>query len=201
MTETKHPVENHQLQAYLDGALDPTQAESIQAHLESCSSCRDELARLESLQFRLQELPNLGLSRDLSQQVVTQLKDERSLSPAITWTILIEAIAAGAVIGALIPVFQTVGWLPSLLETRVEIQAGLNIFLAQLASSWLVWWAGLKLRLDQILTSFQPLEGLNLGGFSPWLILAVAGGLLFILNALLLSQRPILDRNHNHFQI
>jgi len=201
MSKTNHAIDNYQLQAYLDGELEPSLVNTIQSHLETCSTCREELAHLQDLQTRMENLPEFNLSRDLSKRVVAQLKDERSLSPAITWTILIEAVAAGAVIGALIPVFQAAGWLPSLLETRLELQAGLNIFLTQLASSWLVWWAGLKLQLDQLLTSFQPLEGLSLGGFSPWLIMAVAGGLLLTLNALLLSRRPLLDRNHNHLQI
>lgn len=201
MTKTNHPIDNQQIQAYLDGDLEPSQANTILSHLETCSSCREELAHLQALQTHLMKLPEFKLSRDLSKQVVAQLKDERSLSPAITWTILFEAVAAGAVIGALIPVFQAAGWLPSLLETRLELQAGLNIFLLQLASSWLVWWAGLKLQLGQLLTSFQALEGLTLGGFSPWAIMAVAGGLLFTLNALLLSQKPLRNRNHNHLQI
>lgn len=201
MTETNHPVDNHQLQAYLDGELEPSLVNTIQSHLKTCPNCREELAHLQSLQTHLETLPDISLSRDLSERVISQLKEEHSLSPAITWTILVEAVAAGAVIGALIPVFQAAGWLPSLLETRLELQAGLNVFLAQLASNWLVWWAGLKIQLDQLLTSFQPLEGLSLGGFSPWLIMAVAGGLLFILNALLLGRRPLLDRNHNHFQV
>ena len=201
MTDTNHHVDNHQLQAYLDGELKPSLVNIIQSHLETCPNCQEELAHLQSLQTRLENLPDISLSRDLSIGVISQLKDERSLSPAITWTILGEAIAAGAVIGALIPVFQAAGWLPSLLETRLELLAGLNVFLTQLASSWLVWWAGLKLQLDQLLNSFQSLEGLSLGGFSPWLIITVAGGLLFTLNVLLLGRRPLLDRNHNHLQV
>ena len=201
MTETNHPIDNHQLQAYLDGELEPSLVNTIQSHLETCSDCREELAHLQSLQTQLEILPDINLSRDLSKGVISQIKDERSLSPAITWTILVEAVAVGAVIGALIPVFKAAGWLPSLLETRLELQAGLNVFLAQLASSWLVWWAELKLQFDQLLTSIQSLESFSLGGFSPWWIIAAAGGLLFTFNALLLARRPLLDHNHNHLQV
>ena len=199
MTELKHPLENHQLQAYLDHQLEPGQAELIRVHIESCSECKQELVRLENLQLRLHSLPDIRLSRDLSRQVISQLEEERSLSPAITWTILLEAAAAGIVIGALIPAMQAAGWLPSLLDSRLKLQAALNIFLAQLASSWLVWWTGLKLQTAHILNSFLPLKGLSFGGFSPWLIMGIAGSLLVVLNGLLLGQRSPLDRRHNRF--
>ena len=196
MTDQNQHIKDHQLQAYLDGIMDTAEAVTIEAHLEICPTCRDEFAHLEGMAARLESLPEIPLSRDLSRLVVAQLKGEQALSPAITWTLLIEALAAGGVIAVLIPAFQAAGWLPRLLSTSLEIQAALNIFLTQLASNWLVWWAGLKLQLGQLLGTFNPLEGLRLGAFSPWILMGIDGGLFLSLNALLLGRQPLLDRNH-----
>jgi predicted anti-sigma-YlaC factor YlaD len=201
MTDHNQHTKDQQLQAYLDGILEPVAAERVQSHLDACPTCRDELARLEGMAARLQSLPEVPLSRDLSGLVVSQLKREQALSPAITWTLVIEALAAGAVIAFLIPALQAAVWLPRLLGTGLEIQAAVNIFLTQIASNWLVWWIALKLQLSQMLGTFNPLEGLHLGAVSPWILIGAAGGLVVLTNALLLGRQPLLDRNHKGSQI
>jgi anti-sigma factor RsiW len=196
MTDNNQHIKNDQLQAYLDGILEPAAAERVQSHLDDCPACRDEFARLEGVAAQLASLPEIRLSGDLSRMVISQLKRERSLSPAITWTLVIEALAAGAVIAILIPAFQAAGGLPRLLDTRLALGAAANIFLTQLASSWLVWWATLKLQLSQLIGVFNPLESLRLGALSPWILIGAAGGLVVLTNALLLGRQPLLDRNH-----
>ena len=200
MTEQNGHLKDDQLQAYLDDVLEPTIAKEIQFHLETCSACREELARLKAVSYQLEKLPEASLSRDLSRLVVSQLEGEQSLSPAITWTLVIEALAAGAVIAVLIPALQAAGWLPRLLEIRLGLGAGLKVFLAQLASNWLVWWAGLRLQLNQLITSFNPLGALPLEVFSPWLIIGVAGGLVVLINALLLGGQSLPNSNHKGSQ-
>lgn len=201
MTDKNKHINLDQLWAYLDGVLDPSQEEVIQSHLEGCPLCQAEYNRLEMLTSQLDTLPEVSLPKDLSSFVVARLKEERSLSPAITWTLVIEAIAAGAVIGVLIPAFQAAGWLPRLLEVKLALQAGANTFLAQLASSWLVWWAGLKLQASQLVTSFDPLENLPLGAFSPWILIGAAGGLVVLINVLLLGRQPLPNNNHKQLQV
>lgn len=201
MTDHNQHIKNDQLQAYLDGVTDPAAAESIKVHLDACPACRDKLARLEEMAARLQSLPEVPLSRDLSGLVVSQLKRDQTLSPAITWTLVIEALAAGAVIAILIPAFQAAGGLHRLLDILLKLLAAANVFLAQLTSSWLVWWATLKLQLSQLVGAFSPLDVLRLGAISPWILIGVAGGLVVLTNALLLGRQPLLDRNHKGSQI
>lgn len=201
MTDQNHHIEENQLQAYLDGALEPAIAEKVRDHITACQTCQEELTRLEIITSHLENLPEVELSRDLANLVVEKLKEEQSLSPAITWTLVIEALAAGGVLGVLIPAFQAAGWFPQLQDTRLELQAAVNIFLTQLASSWLVWWAGLKLQLSQLMISFNPLEGLALEKFSPWILIGVAGGLAILINALLLGRQPLSNHNHKQLQV
>lgn len=196
MTDQNDHINLDQLWAYLDDVLDPSQTETVQAHLAGCSLCQSELDQLEKLSLQLEELPEISLTKDLSGMVVSQLKAERALSPAVTWTLVVEALAAGAVIGAMIPAFQAAGWHPRLLEIRLALSSGVNAFLAQLASSWLVWLSGLKMQLNQLIISFNPLESLPLGALSPWMLIGTAGGLVILLNALLLRGQPLPNGDH-----
>lgn len=200
MNDHNQHIPDNQLQAYLDGALVPAAAELVQAHLEICPLCREDLASLEMVASRLNELPELDLEKDLSQLVIKTLADQESLSPAVTWTLVVEAIAAGVMISLLIPAFQAAGWLPRLLNTRLTLQSELNAFLSQLVNSWVVWWAGLKVALNQLLTSLAPLKTLPTGRFSPWIMIGVAGALIVVLNAFLLGRQPQPGQNHTRLK-
>ncbi len=48
---------NHELDAYIDGELDPRTREPFQAHLPGCSPCTVALERRESLDHALRSLP------------------------------------------------------------------------------------------------------------------------------------------------
>jgi anti-sigma factor RsiW len=196
MTESTPHLTEDQLQGYLDGVLEPGLAEQVQRHLVDCAACQGELERLEDLSLQLESLPALELSRDLSGPILSRLRQERDLTPAITWTLVIEALGAGAVIAALIPVLQAAGWLPRVVYTGKELQAGLNIFLAQLASSWLVWWAELQLQIRALGLNLLPLGNLSRMGLSPWILIGAAGGLGLLLNFLLLGRQPLPTGNH-----
>jgi hypothetical protein len=201
MSDHNQHLKDDQLQAYLDKALDYSSAENVQAHLDICPSCKEKFSQLTKLTSHLEGIPEIALQRDLSQLVIEQLKGEQTLSPAITWSLVIEALAAGAVLALLIPAFQAAGWLPRLLNTRLALQTALNIFLTQLASNWVVWWAGLKLQLNLLINSFNPQDTFSLGTLSPWILIGVAGGLMILINALLLGRQPIAKHNQNHFQV
>jgi anti-sigma factor RsiW len=48
---------NHELDAYLDGELDPRTSEVLQAHLPGCGACSAALGRRECLEHGLRSLP------------------------------------------------------------------------------------------------------------------------------------------------
>jgi len=183
--QTSH-ISNYILQAYLDQDLDQARYQEVELHLDQCLTCREELSRLEGVFSRLENLPSLELEKDLSTSVLAQLRDEKKISLGITWTLVLEAIGAGTVIGLLIPVFQAAAWLPQLIDTQTEIQAAVNIFLTQLASSWLVWWTGLQLNIEQTAKSVFSTSYFPSGEFSPWILILAAAGIGLLANYILL---------------
>jgi hypothetical protein len=186
------------LQAFIDQVLDKQDALAIQDHLDGCPACREELARLDLLITRLENLPEFSLTRDLSKVVLEELRDSKKLSLSLTWTLVIEALAAGAVIGALIPAIQAAAWIPQVLNTRQEILAAVNIFLTQLASSWMVWWAQLQLNIKVFLDPTQIQFNLPAAMPSPWILILAAGVLVIFVNFILLRINPIQDNNHQN---
>lgn len=195
--ETSH-ISIDKLQTYLDQELDQAKLQDVELHLSHCPSCREELSRLESVFTRLESLPSLVLEKDLSTSVLTQLQDEKKLSMGITWTLVLEALGAGIVIGLLIPAFRAAAWLPQLVDTQTEIRAAINIFLTQLASTWLVWWSRLQLNLEQTTKSLFSTTYFPSGEFSPWILILAAAGIGLLANYIMLRSNPIRSRNHKH---
>lgn len=92
-----------QLQAYLDQALDPLTRKQVEGHLDACSACREELTRFENLVTRLERLPEVSTQKDFSPGILSQLRVNKKPSQGLTWTLLIEAVAAAAVLGLTLP--------------------------------------------------------------------------------------------------
>lgn len=175
------------LQAYLDQALVPSSSRDLEEHLESCPACREKIAILEKMFTRLETLPEIPLPKDFSPGVLKMIHDQKQLSRGVTWTLVIEAIAAGVILGLIIPALQFSSWIPRLLTTQLEIRAGLNIFLTQLFSSWMLWWAQLKFSLNHLVESFRvPLE-IPAALPAPWIWILFAAGLGVLINGLLLK--------------
>ncbi len=175
------------LQAYLDQALVPSSSRDLEEHLESCPACREKIAILEKMFTRLETLPEIPLPKDFSPGVLKMIHDQKQLSRGVTWTLVIEAIAAGVILGLIIPALQFSPWIPRLLTTQLEIRAGLNIFLTQLFSSWMLWWAQLKFSLNHLVESFRvPLE-IPAALPAPWIWILFAAGLGVLINGLLLK--------------
>ncbi|MFV1949876.1 MAG: hypothetical protein ACC633_08100, partial [Anaerolineales bacterium] len=163
---------------------------------DGCPACQKKLARLNLLITRLENLPEVPLPKDLSSMVLVKLRGNKKVISGLTWALVIETLAAGAVIGALIPAIQTAAWLPQVLNTPQEILAAVNIFLTQLASSWLVWWAQLQLNLKVFLNPSQIQFNLPAALPSPWILILAAGALGIFLNYFLLRNNPIRGNNH-----
>lgn len=173
-------------QAYLDQALVPGSLRKLEEHLESCPVCREEIATLKKIITRLETLPEIPLQKDFSAGVLEMIR-EKQLSRGVTWTLVIEAIAAGVILGLILPALQYATWIPRLINTQLEIRAGVNIFLAQLFSSWTLWWTELKFSFNHLVESFQiPLE-IPVALPAPWIWILLAAVLGILINGLLLK--------------
>jgi len=182
----QHPDQDT-LQAYLDQVLVPGSSREVEEHLESCPACREKTAILEKMFTRLETLPEIPLPKDFSPGVLEMIRDQKQLSRGVTWTLVIEGIAAGTILGLVIPALQFTPWIPRLINTQVEIQAGLNIFLAQLFSSWILWWAQLKFSFNHLAESLQVPLALPADLPDPWIWILLAAGLGILINGLLLK--------------
>ncbi|MCJ7717912.1 MAG: zf-HC2 domain-containing protein, partial [Anaerolineales bacterium] len=182
---------------YLDQALEFSSVQTLQEHLETCPECQATLSRLEVAITHLENLPEFSLDKDLSGFVLSQLQEDKKLSRGITWTLVAEALVGSAVLGLLIPIFQAAAWMPRLLDTRQKILAGVNIFITQLASNWLVWWAQTQLSFSQLIKPLQSQINLPASLPSPWILILAAGGVAILVNYFLLRTNPQGNQNHN----
>jgi len=187
-----------QLQAYLDQAQDPLSRKQVEEHLDACSTCREELAKFENLVSRLSSLPEVSTQIDFSPVILSQLRVNKIPSLGLTWTLVIEAVAAAAVLGLTIPAFQEAIWIPKILNTQLEIRAAINIFLTQLASSWMLWWAHMQFNLTQLTKSFQTPNILPSTIASPWILILAATVVCILANYFLLRSNTMIRKiNHN----
>jgi len=63
------------MSAYLDGELDTESSLAMSSHTEQCSTCRRELAELQSIDAQIQGLPKIEVSKGFSRQVVARAKE------------------------------------------------------------------------------------------------------------------------------
>ena len=198
MNDPRKHISNHTLQALRDQVLGSADLRDVKKHLETCKQCQEAYQSLDITIQQLTAFPEINLEVDLGAQVIAQLKTEEEIPRGITWTLILEAIGAGTVIGLLIPALRAAAWLPELLDTQNEIQAAINIFFTQLASSWLVWWAGIQMQLDKLTESVFSGGNLPVLEFSPWILILAAGGIGILINFLFLRVDTGQIRSRNH---
>ena len=63
---SRHSLRDEELSAYVDGQLDAAARARVDAHLETCAACRDELAELRGLRQALSELPRVPAPRSFA---------------------------------------------------------------------------------------------------------------------------------------
>jgi len=109
-----------QLNEYLDHSLDESTHRALDAHLEGCDECRENLNQLQDVFLALKSLLEIRLTRDLSHSIPSNSFKQPVL--LLTRTL---ALQLGAVMGALI-------WL------SVELAGTLNIALLNLGFQQLI---------------------------------------------------------------
>jgi hypothetical protein len=184
-SDQHHPNQDT-LQGYLDQVLDSKNSQLVEEHLDFCSACREQIDSLEKLYLRLGTLPEISPKIDFYPGVMGMIQDQKQVSRGITWALVIEAITAGIILGLIIPALKFSTWITHLVNTQLEIQTGINIFLAQLFSQWMLWWAQLKFAFTHFTEPFLiPLDSSTTLPTS-WIWILLAAGLGLLINGLLL---------------
>ena len=79
----KHPIRDVDLSAYVDGQLEPPARDRLEAHIETCTPCREALAELRALRSALQELPPATAPRSfVLREADVRAEPKPSLTPA-----------------------------------------------------------------------------------------------------------------------
>ncbi len=103
-------LNDHQLQDYLDGHLDPAVADSARRHLAGCDRCQEKLGRIEALLERVgrlpAELPPPGEAWDSIRRAIEQqrVRPFGRIAEPRRWLLPL-AVAAG------LAVLAAAGWL------------------------------------------------------------------------------------------
>jgi len=174
------------LHAYLDQELDKLAIDELENHLASCSTCQKQVDRLKTLTLRINSLPEIQMDKDFSTTIKNRIRDKQQVPRGITWTLLVEGVAAGVVLGLIIPAIQVSIWPPRLMKIQHELQAAINIFMTQIASNWIYWWTKTQFDFTQVFESLNPSIILPQGFPSPWILILVGVGAGLLTNFILL---------------
>ncbi len=184
-SDQHHPNQDT-LQGYLDQVLDSKNSQLVEEHLDFCPACREQIDSLEKLYLQLGTLPEISPNIDFFPGVMGMIQDQKQVSRGITWALVIEAITAGIILGLIIPALKFSTWITHLVNTQLEIQTGINIFLAQLFSQWMLWWAQLKFAFTHFTEPFLIPPDSSTTLPTAWIWILLAAGLGLLINGLLL---------------
>ena len=178
-------VTDVQLNEYLDEATN--ERAQIESHLSSCDECAARLSTLQNLFAEIESLPELALTRDLSEASLwdAALFTLRSSLPAqlprfLTLTVILQAAIALVILIVAAPfVIQ--------LMPAIEMPSLSNVFI-QLQTQWTTWLDMLSLRSQ---FKFPTLPTISIELSSLYLISAVVGvSMLWLVgNGLLLRNK------------
>jgi anti-sigma factor RsiW len=103
---TAHPDDNDdlQLQAYLDGELEPSAVSVFERRLAEDDVLRARYATLLSLRQSLRALPPLTMPKGLQDRVTSRIEGGQTPARARSWRALVAAAIVGAVLGGAVMV-------------------------------------------------------------------------------------------------
>jgi hypothetical protein len=84
MSTNRHPIDQEELMAYLDGELPPDEATEALSHLELCSECQTLAADFQSVSRELMawefEAPEVGISSEINAALEERLQKREAVS-------------------------------------------------------------------------------------------------------------------------
>lgn len=99
-------IANDLLQLYLDGALEPAEAQELEGHVAGCATCRSELVHMERLLIAIESLPRLAAPAQLLPRTMAAIATRSpwaSDGPVTQWVInsaALVAMLAGLILAA-----------------------------------------------------------------------------------------------------
>lgn len=187
-------INESQLHAYLDHALEEAGRLLVDAHLSSCHGCREELESLKAFFAEIESLPETLLQTDLAPIVTAAISKNYGISQRWRLAVVSQTILALLVIWISWPMMSTKFILPQLPNISIDLQV-IALEISITISSF----------FDSLINHFRDffyqLSGTIFEGSSPMistiylLPLAISATLLWLVgNRVLLK-----ETNHNGF--
>lgn len=105
MTNPPAHLSDADLNAWLDGALDPMARAAAATHLAVCHACAERLTNLQVVFASLDAWPDTPLQRDLSPGVLAAISKTRPITGRLRGALIAQAAAALVVLSLSMPVF------------------------------------------------------------------------------------------------
>lgn len=102
-----HPTE--QLAAYVDGTLAPVERAQVDAHMQVCTSCRNEVAQAGAARSALRSMATPATPDDLGAPAIAEMKRGGDSTGPPNWARLTPWLAAAAVIALLAVALPRIG--------------------------------------------------------------------------------------------
>jgi anti-sigma factor RsiW len=95
--DVMHPTER-EIQAYLDGELEPSRMAEVETHLQGCPSCTAQWRALRAVVASIETLPSQPLQRDLAPAILAAIRPRTRFSFGLPLWATAQAIAAGVLL-------------------------------------------------------------------------------------------------------
>lgn len=182
---TPHPSEI-EWSEYLDRETPPERTRQLEAHLQTCPACRQQLETLQRVFTALEDMQPVALERDLAEALLAGLAKPRRAASAPTWrgwwlALAMQATAAIVLAVVSLPAWQP--WLERVLYIDITWQTDLvtawETLVQQIALLWQGWlefadsWAEIVGSLttpDEAALSTLALEILFAAAGAAWLV-------------------------------
>jgi len=174
------------MHAFLDEELTPLEAGRLKNHLNICPACREELDRLESLFSRLEELPEIPLGVSYTSGIIQQVKKQQKLFQGLTWTAVLQAAAAGIILGLVLPILPYQEWSFRLQSILNQFQANAAANFSRLMVDWSLSWTAISAFIPETTKRILSADFILLELSEPLLLVIAAAVLGILANSILL---------------
>jgi hypothetical protein len=185
------------LHAFLDGELTQEETDRLKHHLGFCSACRENLEGLESLFSQLEELPKIPLEVNFKSKILQRVKRQQKLFQGLTWTAVLQAAAAGIILGLVLPILPYQEWSFTLQEILNQLHTNAAANFSRLMVEWSLNWADFSQSIPPAMESMLSTDFILLDLSEPLLVVIAAAVLGILANSILLRSGSI-DLFSNH---
>lgn len=185
-TDPNYHPDQELLHAFLDKELNQEDAERLKHHLDLCPACRENFEQLKSLFSQLEELPEIPLEGSYTTEILHQVKQQQKLFQGLTWTAVLQAAAAGIILGLVLPILPYQEWNFTFQSFLSQFQTNAAANFSRMISEWSLGWDAFSQSIPAALENLLSADFILLDLSEPLLLVIAAAGLGLLANGILL---------------